>query len=65
MKPQILKILSLVGKGVAFVIGLPFIASNPAGWAAGLYVVSSAIKDVVNLVGDYVDNDKADGSFKA
>lgn len=58
-----LKILSLIGKiaGIALTVAAPF-GNHPIG----LYVFAGAsiFKDLVNRIGDVVDDGKENGSFK-
>ena len=59
-----LKILSLIGKvaGVALTVAAPF-----GNTRIGLYIFAGAsiLKDVVNRVGDLVDDGKENQSFKS
>jgi len=58
-----LKILTLVGKiaGIALTVVAPF-GNHPVG----LYIFAGAsiLKDVVNRIGDVVDDGEENGSFK-
>ena len=59
-----LKILSLIGKiaGVALTVAAPF-GNSPIGLY--LFAGASILKDVVNRVGDVLDDGKENGSFKS
>jgi hypothetical protein len=60
---KILKILSLVGKGVGIASMVDWTSINPK-WGVVIFAVSSILKDVINRVGDFLDNQKFDNSYK-
>jgi len=64
MNPKLIKALSLVGKiaGVGLLLAAPF-----ENHAIGLYVFAGAsiLKDLVNRVGDLLDDGKVNQSFKS
>lgn len=64
-KANVIKYLSLVGKITGVVAGLgaiPFVSQQ-----AGVLIFASAsiLKDVVNRVGDLIDDGQVNNSFKA
>lgn len=64
-KANVLKYLALAGKVTGVVAGLgaiPFVSPQ-----AGVLIFAGAsiLKDVVNRVGDLIDDGQANGSFKA
>ncbi len=64
MSSKSLRILSLLGKGV----GLVLTVAAPFGSTAHgmiVFAAASILKDVVNRVGDLVDDGKSNDSFKA
>lgn len=58
-----LKWVSLVGKVVGVLLMLDWQSISPK-WGIGAFVGASVLKDVVNRIGDYLDNQKMDGSYK-
>ena len=64
MNPKTIKVLSLVGKvaGVGLLLAAPF-----ENHTIGLYVFAGAsiLKDLVNRVGDVLDDGKVNQSFKS
>ena len=65
MKANILKYLALAGKVTGVVAGLgaiPFV-SPQAG--VMIFAVASILKDVVNRVGDLLDDGQTNNSFRA
>lgn len=67
-KQDILKWLSLAGKGLSVVAGLAayanFIPPKWAPLAVLAFGVSSILKDTVNRIGDFLDDGQANQSFK-
>jgi hypothetical protein len=61
---SILRILALVGKitGLALAIDVGSLGVDPKVGIV-IVLVASTLKDVVNRVGDYLDNQKMDNSF--
>lgn len=72
MRDRIIYFVSMLVKGTAFVLGLkavPLLAlvnpeSKTALTAAFVFAAASILKDLLFLIGDYVDNWKLDGSFQ-
>ena len=68
MKESSLKWLSLAGKGLSLAGGLAiYVDKLPASWlpiVGIVFAVASILKDVVNRVGDIVDDGKVNNSFK-
>jgi|GEM_PF-727888 len=60
-----LKVLSLVGKVAGVVAGLNVVPFVPAKYGLFIFAGASILKDVVNRVGDLVDDGKQNDSFKA
>lgn len=63
MNSNTLRILSLIGKGVGLVLTI----AAPFGTTAHgmiVFAAASILKDVVNRVGDMVDDGKPNDSFK-
>ena len=60
-----LKILSLVGKGLGLVGSFNVIPGLPPEKSVIVFFVASVLKDVVNRVGDHLDDGKENQSFKA
>jgi hypothetical protein len=64
-----LKVLSLIGKGLAVITGLAAYSNIiPAKWsgvAVIVFGVASVLKDTVNRVADILDDGQANNSFKA
>jgi hypothetical protein len=63
-KANVLKWLSLAGKGIALVIGLGAIPFVDPKVGAVIFAGASLLKDVVNRVGDLLDDGVENGSFK-
>jgi hypothetical protein len=59
-----LKILSLAAKGLALATALNWTGISPK-FGILIFMVASAAKDVVNRVGDYLDDGQANNSFGA
>ena len=59
-----LKILSLVGKVAGVVAGFNVIPFVPPQYGVFIFAGASILKDVVNRVGDLVDDGKQNDSFK-
>lgn len=57
-----LKILSLVGKGLGLVVAMDWTAISPSKGAL-IFFIASIVKDTVNRVGDYLDDQKVNNSF--
>ncbi len=60
-----IKILTLVGKVAGVIAGLNAIPFVPAEYGLVIFAGASILKDVVNRVGDLVDDGKQNDSFKA
>ena len=60
-----IKILSLVGKVAGVIAGLNVIPFVPPQYGLFIFAGASILKDVVNRVGDLVDDGKQNYSFKA
>lgn len=58
-----IKIVSLIGKAAA-VASLMDWTSIPPKYAVLIYMVSSVLKDVTNRIGDYLDDNQMNNSFK-
>ena len=59
-----IKILSLVGKVAGVVSGFNVIPFIPPQYGIFIFAGASILKDVVNRVGDLVDDGKQNDSFK-
>ena len=59
-----LKILSLAGKGLGILGSLNVIPGLSPEKSVLVFFIASTLKDVVNRVGDYLDDGKENGSFK-
>ena len=60
-----IKILSLVGKVAGVIAGLNVIPFVPPQYGLFIFAGASILKDMVNRVGDLVDDGKQSYSFKA
>ena len=60
-----IKILTLVGKVAGVIAGLNVIPFVPPQYGIFIFAGASILKDVVNRVGDLVDDGKQNDSFKA
>lgn len=60
-----IKILSLVGKVAGVIAGLNVIPFVPPQYGVFIFAGASILKDVVNRVGDLVDDGKQNDSFRA
>jgi len=60
-----IKILSLVGKVAGVIAGLNAIPFVPPQYGLFIFAGASILKDVVNRVGDLVDDGQQNDSFKA
>ena len=60
-----IKILTLVGKVAGVIAGLNVIPFVPPQYGLFIFAGASILKDVVNRVGDLVDDGKQNDSFKA
>jgi hypothetical protein len=58
-----LKVLSLVGKAVGVASVIDWTGISPK-YGALIFFGSSLLKDIVNRVGDFLDNQKIDNSYK-
>jgi hypothetical protein len=57
-----LKILSWIGKLAGILVTVDITGINPK-YGPIVFFLASLVKDTVNRVGDYLDNQKMDGSF--
>lgn len=64
-KANVLKYLALVGKITGVVAGLGAIPFVSPQVGVLIFALASIIKDVVNRVGDLLDDGQSNGSFKA
>lgn len=58
-----LKILSYIGKAVGFLGVIDVTAVSPK-YGAIIFFAASMLKDSVNRIGDFLDDGKANNSFK-
>lgn len=58
-----LKVISLLAKGLAIVVMLDWTTLSPK-WGVLIFAAASTVKDVVNRVGDYLDDKQLNNSFK-
>lgn len=65
MKTKILLALTLIAKLAGFVGMLGVIPGISFVGGASIVAGASIVKDLVNRIGDFIDNGKADGSFKS
>lgn len=63
-KANILKWLSLAAKGIALVVGLGAIPFVDPKVGVVIFAAASLLKDVVNRVGDLIDDGEINDSFK-
>lgn len=63
-KANIIKWLALVGKAAGLISGVGAIPFIPPQTGVLIFAAASILKDVVNRVGDLVDDGKANDSFK-
>lgn len=59
----VLKILSLIGKGVGILSAMDVTAITPK-YGVVIFFVSSLLKDIVNRIGDFLDDGQINQSFK-
>lgn len=59
-----IKYLSLVGKAAGLLGSLQVIPGISPQTSVIVFFVASVIKDLVNRIGDYLDDGKENGSFK-
>ncbi len=64
-KATILKYLALLGKGAGLLAGLNAIPFIKPELGIVIFASASILKDVVNRVGDLLDDGQSNGSFKA
>lgn len=64
-KTNTLRWLSLAGKGLAFLTGLGVVPFVAPALAVPIFAGASILKDVVNRIGDLVDDGKTNDSFKS
>ncbi len=60
---KVVKILALVGKGLGLLGTLNTIPGVPPEKGVIIFVAASIVKDVVNRVGDYLDDGVENKSF--
>lgn len=63
-KTSVLKNVTLIGKIAGIVSGLGAVPFIPEQYGLLIFLVASVIKDVVNRVGDYLDDGVENKSFK-
>lgn len=59
-----LRILSLLGKAAGLLGSLQVIPGMSPTASVTVFFVASVLKDLVNRIGDYLDDGKENGSFK-
>jgi len=65
MKANLLKYLALIGKITGVIAGLGAIPFVSPQTGVMIFAVASILKDVVNRIGDFVDDGQANNSFRA
>lgn len=63
-KTALLKHASLIGKVAGLISGLGAIPFIPEQYGLLIFLVASTLKDVVNRIGDYLDDGVENKSFK-
>lgn len=63
-KDKVLTTLTAVGKALGFITGLGAVPFVPPQTGILIFAGASTLKEVVRLVGDFLDNGKKDDSFK-
>lgn len=63
-KTSILKNVTLIGKIAGIISGLGAIPFIPEQYGLLIFLIASVIKDVVNRIGDYLDDGVENKSFK-
>jgi hypothetical protein len=64
MKSKVLKVLTFIGKAVGIAGAFNTIPGLSLEKSVIVFFVASLVKDVVNRIGDFLDDGKSNDSFK-